>query len=194
VPVQGGLPEKLPVAYGEFGAISPDGRMLAYTPVSTDFATWKRYRGGMAPDVWLFDLANKTAENITKNEAKDSQPMWHGTTVYFLSDRDGVSNVWSYNTKSQQLAQVTHFTDFDVKAMDAGAGTIVFEQAFQVHELDPKTARERAVPITVTGALVASWYVDLHLGPGVNQLVLTARNLAVMAIVVVDLGWGGPDD
>ncbi|MDH5386768.1 MAG: DPP IV N-terminal domain-containing protein, partial [Candidatus Aminicenantes bacterium] len=51
----GGLPEKLPVPYGEFGAVSPDGKVLAYMPIARDFRTWKRYRGGMAPDIWLFD-------------------------------------------------------------------------------------------------------------------------------------------
>jgi Glycosyltransferase family 87 len=55
-------------------------------------------------------------------------------------------------------------------------------------------AKVTAVPVVLTGALVASWYLDRHLGPGVNQLILTARNLAVMAIVVLDLGWGTPDE
>jgi len=64
VSAQGGLPERLPIPYGEFGAISPDGKKLAYTPITTDFATWKRYRGGMAPDIWLFDLEQKSAERI----------------------------------------------------------------------------------------------------------------------------------
>src|SRR5277367_1871051 len=117
VPTQGGLPEKLPVAYGEFGAISPDGRTLAYTPISTDFATWKRYRGGMAPDIWLFDLEKKTAENVTHNDANDTQPMWHGETLYFLSDRDehGRDNIWAYDTHTKETRQVTHFTDSDVR-------------------------------------------------------------------------------
>ncbi len=52
----GGMPEKLPLPYGEFGSISPDGKTLAYIPISTDFRTWKRYRGGMNPAIWLFNL------------------------------------------------------------------------------------------------------------------------------------------
>jgi len=72
VAATGGLPEQLPVPYGEFGAVSPDGKLLAYTPASTDFATWKRYRGGMAPDIWIFNLETKTAENITRSEANES--------------------------------------------------------------------------------------------------------------------------
>src|SRR5919106_1489996 len=81
----GGLPEKLPVPYGEFGSISPDGRRLAFTTISVDFRTWKRYRGGMNPDIWLFDLETRSAKNVTRNDANDAQPMWHGDSLYFLS-------------------------------------------------------------------------------------------------------------
>ena len=151
VSVEGGLPEKLPVAYGEFGAISPDGKTLAYTPVSTDFATWKRYRGGMAPDVWLFDLANKTAENITKNEAKDSQPMWHGKTVYFLSDRDGKQrdNLWAYDTETKATRQITHYTKADVHFPSVGPEELIFENEGRLYLLDFATEQPREVKIQV---------------------------------------------
>ena len=147
----GGLPEKLPVPYGEFGAISPDGKLLAYTPISTDFATWKRYRGSMAPDVWLFDLEKKTAENITHNDANDSQPMWHGTTLYFLSDRNGVgrSNLWAYDTQSKQTRQVTKFTDADVRFPSIGPEEIVFESHGHLHLLDLASEKVREVEIAV---------------------------------------------
>jgi len=74
----GGMPSKLPVPYGEFGAISPDGKFLAYMTQSQDYRTWKYYRGGWAPDIWLFNLQDMSARNITSNPAIDSQPMWHG--------------------------------------------------------------------------------------------------------------------
>ena len=50
VGLDGGLPQKLPVPYGEFGAYSPDGRQFVYMPMSQDFRNWKRYRGGWSPD------------------------------------------------------------------------------------------------------------------------------------------------
>jgi tricorn protease len=151
VPVAGGLAQRLPVAYGEFGALSPDGKALAYTPVSTDFATWKRYRGGMTSDVWLFDLTNKTAENITKNEAKDSQPMWHGTTLYFLSDRDGKQrdNLWAYDTATKQTRQVTRFTEADIHFPSIGPEELIFENGGRLHLLDLATEKTREVRINV---------------------------------------------
>ena len=71
--------------------------------------------------------------------------------MFFISDRDGVANVWQYETTTKKLTQVTKFTDFDVKAMDSGAGAIVFEQAGYVHELNPKTGKEHIVNIIAAG-------------------------------------------
>lgn len=151
VPSVGGLPERLPVPYGEFGAVSPDGKMLAYTPISTDFATWKRYRGGMTPDIWLFDLDRRAAEKIAASDAKDTQPMWHGTRLYFLSDRDGQSrdNLWCYDTATRTLRQITRFTDYDVHFPSIGPDAIVFEHGGRLHLLDLATEQTREVEISV---------------------------------------------
>jgi tricorn protease len=151
VPVVGGLPEKLPMPYGEFGEISPDGRFLAYTTISNDFSTWKRYRGGMAPDIWLYDLEKNTAENITHNDANDTQPMWHGDTIYFLSDRDAHerANLWAYSTTTKQTRQVTRFTDADVHFPSIGPDDLVFENSGRLFLLDLATEQAREVHISV---------------------------------------------
>ncbi|MDB6175853.1 MAG: Periplasmic protease [Chthoniobacteraceae bacterium] len=151
VAATGGLPEKLPVPYGEFGAISPDGKQLAYTTISTDFATWKRYRGGMAPDIWLFDLETLAAENVTDNAANDSQPMWHGSTLYFLSDRDAYrrENIWAYNSLTKTLRQVTKFTDSDIRFPSIGPDSIVFENGGRLSLLDISSEQVSAVDVTV---------------------------------------------
>jgi tricorn protease len=151
VPVAGGLPERLAVPYGEFGAISPDGKSLAYTPITTDFATWKRYRGGMASDIWLFDLEKLTADKVAPSPAKESQPMWNGPRIYFLSDRDGQSrdNLWVYDTSTRTLRQLTKFTDFDVKFPSIGPDSLVFENGGKLWLLDLATDQTRAVDISV---------------------------------------------
>ena len=151
VSATGGLPEKLPLPYGEFGDISPDGRFLAYTTISTDFATWKRYRGGMAPDIWLYDFEKRTAENITHNDANDSQPMWHGSTIYFLSDRDAHqrSNLWAYDTKIKQSRQITQFTDADVHFPSIGPDDLVFENSGRLYLLDLASEQFHEVHISV---------------------------------------------
>src|SRR5262245_40311427 len=129
VSVEGGLPEKLPMPYGEFGSLSPDATKLAYTPISVDFRTWKRYRGGMNPDIWIFDLKETTAYNLTKSPASESIPMWHDDVLYFLSDRDDTkrANLWAYEFKSKKFRQVTFFKDYDVHFPSLGPEDIVFE-------------------------------------------------------------------
>src|SRR5512135_42318 len=111
-----GMEQKLPIPYGEFGSFSPDGTEFAYMPMSQDFRTWKRYRGGWAPDIWTFDLKTFASKNITDNPANDSHPMWHGQTIFFMSDRgpEKRGNIWAYDRKSGATRQVTHFTDFDI--------------------------------------------------------------------------------
>lgn len=151
ISAEGGLPERLPVPYGEFGAISPDGRTLAYTPISVDFRTWKRYRGGMNADIWLFDLQNRTARNLTRHEANDSQPMWHGSTLYFLSDRDAHKrhNLWAYDTRKGTFRQVTFFKDYDVTFPSIGPHDIVFENGGRLYLLDLQTEKYHEVQIAV---------------------------------------------
>ncbi len=152
VSAQGGLPEKLPMPYGEFGAISPDGKTIAYTPISVDFRTWKRYRGGMNPDIWLFNLAKLTATNLTQSADAESIPMWSKTTLYFLSDRDENKrfNLWAYDTKKSEVRQVTFFKEYDVHFPSIGPRDIVFENAGRLYLLDLRTDQSKEVSITVT--------------------------------------------
>ena len=151
VSATGGLPTKLPMPYGEFGAFSPDGTTLAYMPQSRDFRTWKRYRGGWAPEIWLFDLRTNTARNITNSDANDGQPMWHGTTIYFLSDRDANkrANVWAYDLTKGATRQITHFEEYDARFPSIGPADIVFEAAGRLWLLDLATEKAREVKVEV---------------------------------------------
>ncbi|MCW5558223.1 MAG: PD40 domain-containing protein, partial [Verrucomicrobiae bacterium] len=151
VSVNGGLPEKLPMPYGEFGSLKADGKTLAYTPISVDFRTWKRYRGGMNPDIWVFDLENFASRNITRADADDSIPMWHGDTLYFLSDRDEAkrANLWAWNSATDQFRALTHFTEQDIHFPSMGPAEIVFEHAGRLLLFDLQTEQTREVRIEV---------------------------------------------
>ena len=151
ISADGGLPEQLPVPYGEFGAVSPDGKKLAFTTITTDFRTWKRYRGGMAPDIWLYDFEAHTSEKIAPSDANDSLPMWHGSTIYFLSDRDEREreNIWACDTKTKAVRQVTHFTEDDVHFPSIGPDDIVLENGGRLYLLDLASEKLCEVPVTV---------------------------------------------
>ncbi len=149
--VDGGLAAKIPVPYGEFGALSPEGTRIAYTPKSRASRTWKRYRGGWAPDVWLFDLETLESRRLTEDPANDDLPMWHDGTVYFLSDRGPAQrhNLWAVDLASGETRQVTRFTEHDVHFPAIGPEEIVFQAGGQLHLLDLATEETRPVEVEV---------------------------------------------
>ena len=112
----GGLPKQLPAAYVGFASISPDGKQLAFTDKSRLNRTWKRYRGGMASDIYVMNLSDYSTTNITNNSANDELPMWSENKIYYLSDKGDEKryNIWEYNVELKSHQQITHFTDFDV--------------------------------------------------------------------------------
>lgn len=151
VPATGGVEQPLPLPRAYMGKISADGSHIAYRMNSSWDEERRNYRGGQNKPIWIVDL--KTYDLVTPpfTNSKDTDPVWVGRSVFFLSDRDGVSNVWSFDPGNKQLRQVTRFTDFDVKSIDSGAGGVVFEQAGRIHSLDPASGRARVIDIVATG-------------------------------------------
>lgn len=180
------LPVKLPVPYGEFASISPDENQLAYTPRTRLFRTWKRYRGGMATDIWLFNLKNYSSENITNNAANDELPMWHGNKVYFLSDKgpDERFNIWVYKLSDKTSRQITHFKDYDIHFPSIGPEDIVFEAAGNLYLLNLNTEKYKQVNVTVTTdeitrlpykKNVMKYIQNSTLSPAGNRVIFEAR-------------------
>ncbi len=181
VSAEGGLPQKLPVPYGANGRISPDGKMLAYTPHSRDHRTWKRYRGGMATDIWLFNLNDKSARKVTDWEGTDTQPMWHGDKLYYLSDAgpNHRLNIWVYNLGTDLRKQVTDFNEYDVKWPSIGPGPegkgeIVFQLGPDLHLLDLESEKSEKVKVTIPGdkpkiRAQATDVSDLIFGRGISS-------------------------
>jgi tricorn protease len=151
VSLTGDLPEELPLPRAGFCSFAPDGKKLAYNRVFREFRTWKRYRGGMADDIWIYDFDAKTTENITNNGALDIIPMWKEDRIFFLSDRDGDKrmNLFVYDTKSKETRQLTNFTEFDVKFPSLGTSAIVFENGGYIYRYDIPTDQYAKVNILI---------------------------------------------
>ncbi len=152
---EGGFPKKLSVPYGELASYSPDGNYLAYITKITENYPFKRYRGGLASDIIIFNLQNNTAENITHNKANDGKPAWVGDKVYFLSDqaKNMRLNIWVYDTKTKQSSQITKFDDFDISYMSAGSLDIVFEAGGSLYLLNLNSQQYKPVAVNVVSDL-----------------------------------------
>jgi tricorn protease len=155
VPTDGGLSEPIPLPRGGFCSFSPDLKKLAYNRVFREFRTWKRYRGGQADDIWIYDFEAKTTVNVTQNPAQDIIPMWSGSTIYFLSDRDENKrmNLYAYDLGSKKTRKLTSFADFDIKFPSLGDHAIVFENGGYIYRLDLKGEKAEKVPVSIADDL-----------------------------------------
>lgn len=158
VPVEGGLPTALPVPRAWHGALSPDAKSLAYDEIPQNFvpawyegSQWRRYRGGRVHPIRVMTLADHAVTKLPWTDSNDHDPMWIGNTIYFISDRDNVSNLFSYRTDTKAVKKLTNFTDFDVMNASAGPDAIVFEQGGYVHLFDIASGQARRLAITVRG-------------------------------------------
>ena len=151
--IDGGYPEALPLFEGELTSYSPDGKMIAYNRMSREFRTWKRYRGGMAQDIWLYDLEKNKSERLTKFEGTDAFPMWYKDKIYFISDREHTMNIYCLDRSSGQIRKVTDHSKYDVKWPSLGDGAIVYENAGYLHVLNLETEKTEKISVEVPAEL-----------------------------------------
>lgn len=182
--VKGGLSEEIPLSVGGFCSYSPDGSKMAMNRVFREFRTWKYYKGGMADDVWIFDLSSKQWTNITNNPAQDIQPMWAGDKIYFLSDRDRTMNLFVYDLNTRQTRKVTNYTDYDIKFPSLGDKDIVFEKGGLLYVMNLQNEQVTPVNIEIDNDLIwsrdemvdASKFIEgWDLAPDGNRLLFVAR-------------------
>ncbi len=146
---EGGMPDMLPVPRASLTSFSPDGQRIAYTSTSQEFRTWKRYRGGWSPPIGIYDLKKNTYEELPHGNGMDMFPMWHGNGIYFISDRDGIMNLYRYDLGTKQTRKLTNYKEFDVKWPSLSTDTIVYENGGLLYWLDLNSEKTTHIPITV---------------------------------------------
>lgn len=179
------LPKQIPVPRGGFLSFSPDDSKMVYNRVFREFRTWKRYRGGMSDEVWLYDFKTGALENLTNNPAQDICPMWGpDNRIYFISDRDGRMNLYSVEPVSKETKQYTSFKDFDIKFPSIGKDAVVFENAGYIWRFDIASGQATPVPIEIKedfasgrGALVdgSKQIQGVSTAPDGQRVVVVAR-------------------
>ncbi len=156
VSLNGELPQELPIIMsGNWASYSPDGQTIAYTTITDAFNTWKRYRGGMTTPIRLVNTKTMDSELIPHVNASDVQPVWIGSKVYFLSDRNRIMNVFEFDRSTKQVKQITQYTDYDVKTLTGNGSELVFEYAGRLHTLEPSSGKAMPVPISISPEILA---------------------------------------
>jgi tricorn protease len=186
VSIDGGLPQPLPMDQGGLASYSPDGSKIAYNMIFRNFRTWKRYTGGLAQSITIYDLKANTSQDIPHTDYTDTFPMWHGNTIYFSSDRgpEHRLNLYRYDLGSKQIEQLTHFTDWDVMWPSLGPDAIVFENAGYLYTYDLQSKEPKKLSISLPsdrGQAMKHWdsvsrmVTDFDIAPDGKRAVFAAR-------------------
>ncbi|GAB1372206.1 S41 family peptidase [Candidatus Kapaibacterium sp.] len=143
------MPEQLPIPRGGFASLSPDNSKIAYNRIFREYRTWKRYSGGQADDIRIYDLKTGASENITNNKFQDIIPLWSGNKVYYLSDKDFTMNLFCYDLSTKQTKKITDFKEFDVKFPSLGKNHIAFENGGYIYLMDLATEQIKKLDIII---------------------------------------------
>ncbi len=153
VGLEGGFPEELPMPTAVSGSYSPDGARMAYVPTQQWQAAWKRYQGGQTTPVWIVSLADLKVEKVPRDNSNDSNPMWVGDKIYFLSDRQGPISLFVYDPATKKVSQALANDGLDFKSAAAGPGGIVIEQFGGLRLFDTATGTAQPLEVTLEGDL-----------------------------------------
>ena len=154
VPLEGGLPSELPLPVADEGVLSPDGSKIAYVPHGIWQPAWKHYRGGQTRPIWIAALADSSiVDRVPRENSNDKNPMWVGNIVYFLSDRNGPTSLFAYDTVSKQVSEVVKSDGMDFKSAAAGPDAIVIEQFGTLKLYDLASKQVKDISVTVSGDL-----------------------------------------
>lgn len=149
VPINGGMETPLPIPEAGFGTFSPDAQKIVYTPISREFRTWKRTKGGRAQDVWIYDLVNNTSERLTTFVGTDQHPVWFKDKIFYVTDEDLVLNFWSYNLTSKEKKQITFHKDFDVLWPAGHEGLVAYENGGYIYVLNLESGENHKVTVSM---------------------------------------------
>jgi len=182
--IDGGFPETLPLPEAGLTSFSPDGTRIAYNRIFRNFRTWKRYKGGLAQDIWVYDLNQNTVQQITDYEGTDTSPMWYEDKIFFVSDRDRTANIFCYKLNTKKTRKITHHTDYDVKWPSLGVESIVYENGGYLFVLDLKTEKIKKISVQIPDdrvlirpefVSVKDYIWDFGLSPDGKRALFSAR-------------------
>ena len=145
------MPEPLPIPRIADGRLSPDDQKMCFQKIYPWESEWRNYRGGQTNPIRIIDLSTLEEEKLPWDGSNDINPVWIDDMIYFRSDRDYAMNIWSYNTKTKALNQVTHFKEFDCKSLESGAGKLIFENGGYLYVLDTANNQPQKLSIEVKG-------------------------------------------
>jgi tricorn protease len=166
----------LPMPVAGSGDFAPDGRKVFYSPLFRDFRRWKRYQGGWAQDLYVFDLASRALEAVAVSPRTERDPMGIGAKLYFSSDRNGTLNLYEYDPAGKKTRALTQSTQWDERWPGKGdQGRIVYETDGELHVVDVKSGASKRIRIDVPSDQLASRPSQMNAGGQIAEYDLSPK-------------------
>ncbi|HUY94587.1 MAG TPA: hypothetical protein VMU71_04790, partial [Terracidiphilus sp.] len=160
IPARGGVARVLPLPMAYQGAYSPDGKEMAYSPLSpgfgfnyTSYVAWGNYHGGLAGSIWITTLPGLDSVEIPHEKATDYSPVYAGGSIYFLSGRNGPITIFKYDPAKKTVTEVLKNTASDIHTLSGSGNTLVYDQLGEIYLFDTASGKSRHVPIQVDADL-----------------------------------------
>jgi len=151
IPVNGGPATLVHEQWATDGSYAPNGKEIVIDKMDRWDKEWRGYRGGQNTPLIVLNLSTNKETLLENDRTTDIAPIWLGNQIYFLSDRSGVSNIWSYDPKTTDLKQLTTFTGSDVKSLSGHKNKLIFERDGYLHLLSLDSNQLTKLSITVKG-------------------------------------------
>jgi len=187
----------IPLDQASEASFNKDGKTVYFVRSADHRNVTKRYKGGTARQIWKFTEGDKEAEKLTIDHLGESHhPMWYNNKVYFITDRDGIMNVWSMNEDGGELKQLTKHTEFDVRYANVSNGTIVYQLGADLWKYNITSKKPSKIGIKLVSDLEQlrekwdenplKYITNINTNKDGSKIVITARG----KVFVVPVGLG----
>jgi tricorn protease len=183
LPIDGGMPQLIPLGQVNHLAYGPgDAKVIGRN--TADPARWKRYRGGTAGYLWIDAAGNGDFRRMRELAGNITSPMWIGERIYYLSDAEGVGNLYSCRPDGSDGRRHTDHDEFYARHAQTDGRHVVYQCGADIWRFDPVQDRTTRVPIEVPASRTqaARRFVDaaenlagFELHPSGHSLAIEAR-------------------
>ena len=143
---EGGEPQRLPYGPANHVDFSDDGGIVLGR-LTREPARWKRYRGGTAGQLWVDIEGDGQFETLKPVDSNFTTPMWIGERIYFISDHEGVGNIYSCLPTGEDVQRHTHQETYYCRLAQTDGTRIVYHAGADLFVYDLESDTENRVDV-----------------------------------------------